>query len=101
MLNVTDEVRRLIAAERPQAMSSIRIEAGGIGIALVNGGLRHLNATAAEIYRLADGRRTIDEIADALQVTYPDVDREQLFEDALETVRQFQYAGMICTRTAA
>ncbi len=101
MLTVNEEVRCLIAAERPLAISPVRIESGGMGLALINGALRHMNATAAEIYRLADGRRTIDEIVDALHASYADVDREEMFADTLRTIREFQYAGMICARTVA
>lgn len=100
MLMIDDEVRCLIAAERPRAMSPVRIEPGGMGLAFANGTLRHMNATAATIYRLADGRRTIADIVDALCGIYDGVERDVLFEDVVRTVREYQYAGMICPRTA-
>jgi hypothetical protein len=99
MLTVHDDVRCLIAAERPRALTPVRVEPGGVGLAFTNGTLRHMNATAASILRLADGRRTVDDIVDTLSGIYDGIERDVLFEDTVRTIREYQYAGMIGART--
>lgn len=99
MITLSNEVRSLINAEKPLAMYGIRVEPGGMGLGLVKGELRHLNAVATSIYRLLDGKLTIEEIVQKLSEKYPDVERDALFEDTLKCIREFQRAGMVCWKT--
>jgi Coenzyme PQQ synthesis protein D (PqqD) len=100
MITLSNEVRSLINAEKPIAMYPIRIEPEGMGLSLVKGELRHLNPVATSIYRLLDGKRTIEEIVQSMSEQYADVDANDLFEDTLKCIRELQRASMVCWKTA-
>lgn len=100
MTTLSNEVRSLIKEEKPLAMYGIRVEPEGMGLSLVKGELRHLNAVATSIYRLLDGKRTIEEIVQEMSEQYPDVDPDELFEDTFKCIREFQRASMVCWKTA-
>ncbi len=96
---LTPQLKAMIAEEKPQARSAVRVEPQGIGITVVNRALRHMNPAAALIYRLMDGTRTIREIVAEMQRTFPQVPEEELFMDAVMSVREFQFCDMACWRT--
>jgi hypothetical protein len=99
-MTLTPELKAIIGQEKPKAASSVRLEpVGGMGLTVVNRALRHMNPSAAHIYRLMDGQRTIQEIAAEQQRTYPQVPEDELFADTLKSIREFQYCSMAGWRT--
>jgi len=100
MITLSNEVRSHINAEKPLALHSIRIEPEGMGLSLVNGELCHLNAVATSIYRLLDGKHTIEEIIQNISEQYPGAPADELFEDAVKCIRELQRAGMVCWKSA-
>lgn len=53
-----------------------------------------LNGTASDVWRLCDGERTIDDIADLLGRAYG-VEPDSIVADITETIRQFQKAELL------
>lgn len=54
-----------------------------------------LNETAAEIWRLVDGQRSLDQIQRAFADTYPDVDPQILAEDVREVLDDLGKKGLV------
>jgi len=57
-----------------------------------------INRTAAEVWELCDGSRTIEEVAAVLGERYPDA-RDQLTGDIVELVCAFEGKGLLDERT--
>lgn len=53
-----------------------------------------LNGTASDIWRLADGTRTVDEITALIAASY-DVRPEAIAEDVVRTVGELSEAGLL------
>lgn len=53
-----------------------------------------LNGTASDVWRLCDGERTIDDIADLLGRAYG-VEPDSIVADITETIRQFQKSELL------
>lgn len=53
-----------------------------------------LNGTASDVWRLADGEHTLDEIVELLASSYQ-VSRDEIAQDVTETVRRFSLAGLL------
>ncbi len=53
-----------------------------------------LNGTASDIWRLADGTRTVEEITALIAASY-EVPPEAIADDVLRTVREFIEAGLL------
>lgn len=64
-----------------------------------DGTIRTLNKTASYLWMLADGTRTITDLADSLAERY-EVTREQARADASEFLRELAETGLIAVRDA-
>lgn len=53
-----------------------------------------LNGTASDVWRLCDGERTVDEIAELLGRAYG-VEPDSIVADITETIRQFQRSDLL------
>lgn len=54
----------------------------------------HLNATAAAVWKLSDGSRTIQEIADFLRAEYPE-EKHDITSDVIEAMVKLSREGAI------
>ena len=84
-----------IRAERPRAVLPIRIEPEGMGFVFVDGEMRHLNAVSSTIYRHLDGKNNIGDVVSIMSGEFPEVPVDELFEDVVKAVRNFQMAKMV------
>jgi hypothetical protein len=100
MHGLTAEVVNSIKGERPRAILPIRIEPEGMGFVFVEGEMRHLNAVSSFIYRHLDGKNSIGDVVSIMSSEFPSVSVEELLEDVVKAVRNFQMAKMVrwCTR---
>ncbi|HEX3002989.1 MAG TPA: PqqD family protein [Angustibacter sp.] len=58
-----------------------------------------LNATASDVWHLADGQQTVDDIVQTLARAYR-VTAAEVRDDVLQTLAQFQRAGVIASPSA-
>lgn len=54
----------------------------------------HLNATAAVIWKLSDGTRTVQELADFLKAEYPE-DQADILPDVIDAVELLSREGAV------
>jgi len=57
----------------------------------------HLNATAAAIWKLSDGTRSVQNIIDFLSEEYPDA-RQEIEGDVLQAINQLSAEGAVSLR---
>ena len=95
MHGLTAEVVNAIRAEIPRATLPIRIEPEGMGFVFVDGEMRHLNATSSFIYRHLDGKNSIGDVVSIMSSRFPEAPAEELLEDVVKSVRNFQMAKMV------
>ena len=95
MHGLSAEVVQAIRAEKPFALRPIRIEPEGMGFVFVDGEMRHLNAVSSFIYSKLDGKNTVGDVVSLMSAEFPDVDSEELLEDVVRSVRNFQMAKMV------
>jgi hypothetical protein len=95
MHGLTTDVVNAIKDERPRAILPIRIEPEGMGFVFVDGEMRHLNAVSSFIFRHLDGKTSIGDLVAIMSAEFPGVPAEELLEDVVKSVRNFQMGKMV------
>jgi hypothetical protein len=86
----------MTADVRPQRVDlDTRELPGETLVYLPEGDICTINGTARQLWKLCDGERTREQIADAFADLYPDEHRASLVSDALQGLSLLQDAGLI------